>query len=45
MKALPFLFCLFACSLAQVAMATVDQQQENRAELACRAYPSICGFQ
>jgi hypothetical protein len=44
MKALPFLFCLFACTIAQVALATVDPAQDAAADRICLTRPSVCGI-
>jgi len=48
MRRFPFIFCLLSVLIGLrtlSAMATVDQQQENRSELACRVRPSLCGVQ
>ena len=44
MKALPILFCLFACSIAQIALATVDPSTDAAAERICLTRPSACGL-
>jgi len=45
MKALPFLFCLLACGVAQMALATVDPSTEATADRICLTRPSACGIQ
>jgi hypothetical protein len=44
MKALPFLFCLLACTFAKVALATVDPSTEAAADRICLTRPSACGI-
>jgi len=47
MKLFPFFFCLFAVwSGLHIlnAQATVNQDQENRAEILCNENPSLCGL-
>ena len=44
MKALPFLFCLLACGVAQMALATVDPSTDAAADHACATRPTLCGF-
>ena len=44
MKALPFLFCLFACGVAQMALATVNPSTDSAADRICLTRPSACGL-
>jgi hypothetical protein len=44
MKALPLLFCLFACGVAQMALATVNPSTESAADRICLTRPSACGL-
>jgi hypothetical protein len=47
MKLFPFFFCLFAVwSGLHIlnAQATVNQDQENLAEILCNQNPSLCGL-
>jgi hypothetical protein len=44
MKALPFLFCLFACTFAKVALATSDPSTDAAADRICLTRPSACGL-
>lgn len=47
MKALPIIFCLFSVWVGLQtlnAQATVNQDQENRAEILCNQNPSLCGL-
>jgi len=45
MKALPFLFCLFACGIAQMALATVDPSMDAAADRLCLTRPAACGLE
>ena len=44
MRALPFLFCLFSVAFACHALATVNPEQEARAERICLTRPTVCGL-
>jgi hypothetical protein len=47
MRVLPFFLCLLSCTVAMHtlrAVATVEQEQEDRAEHVCATTPTRCGF-
>jgi hypothetical protein len=47
MRVLPFFLCLLSCTIAMHtlrAVATVEQEQEDRADYVCATTPTRCGF-